>query len=48
MASDRYRMFRSRLFRFLRYFVPKGSPIDAIFDSYDDWRDEPAAPKPSR
>jgi len=32
------RDFRSKLFRVLQLVIPKGSSLDAIFDSYDDWR----------
>ncbi len=30
---------RSRLFRILQLIVPEGSSLDAVFGSYDDWRE---------
>jgi hypothetical protein len=30
--------FRLKLFRVLEFFVPEGSSLDAVFNSYDDWR----------
>jgi len=29
----------SRIIRTLKRLVPKGSALDTIFDSYDDWRE---------
>jgi hypothetical protein len=31
--------FQSRIIHALKRLVPKGSALDTIFDSYDDWRD---------
>jgi len=39
MSEYLFENFRLKLFRALRRIVPKGSAIDTIFDSYDDWRD---------
>jgi len=30
--------FRLKVFRALQFFVPEGSSLDAVFNSYDDWR----------
>jgi hypothetical protein len=39
MSEYLFENFRLKLFRALRRIVPKGSALDTIFDSYDDWRD---------
>jgi len=38
MSEFLFESLRLKLFRALRRIVPKGSAIDTIFDSYDDWR----------
>jgi hypothetical protein len=38
MSEYLFENLRLKLFRALRRVVPKGSAIDTIFDSYDDWR----------
>ena len=30
--------FRLKMFRALQFLVPEGSSLDAVFNSYDDWR----------
>ena len=30
---------RSRLFKLLQLMAPEGSSLDAVFASYDDWRE---------
>ena len=39
MSEYLFENLRLKLFRALRRIVPKGSALDTIFDSYDDWRD---------
>jgi hypothetical protein len=48
MFSDWLQFLRSKLFRMLRHVVPKGSALDTIFDSYDDWRELTLESKPTR
>jgi hypothetical protein len=38
MSSDFSRYLQIKFFRLLRKIAPKGSALDTVFDSYDDWR----------
>jgi hypothetical protein len=38
MNSNSSLNWRSKIFRILQRIAPKGSSLDAVFDSYDDWR----------
>jgi hypothetical protein len=45
MFLDLFQFLRSKLFGMLRRVGPKGSALDTIFDSYNDWREEPVESK---